>query len=64
MIDEPNDPNLAPGASPDPTSPHHAPIKPAVEARAGVELGRMRWVLRISMGLVAVGFFLAWALGR
>jgi len=32
----------------------------AREARQGAQLGHMRWVLRISLALVVIGFVLAW----
>ena len=64
MADEPTHETLVRNADPDPASPDHAPVKTAEEARAGVETGRMRWVLHISVALAAVAFFVAWLLTR
>ena len=64
MADEPNDRAFVRGSDPDPASPNHAPVKTTNEARAGVELGRMRWVLHISIALVVLGFLAAWLFGR
>jgi hypothetical protein len=46
----------------DPASPNHAPIKTTVEARGGVTLGRMRWVLGISLVAVVIVFILVWGI--
>lgn len=35
---------------------------PPAEARQGATLGHMRWVLRISMVLAAIGLIAAWLL--
>ena len=55
---------LVRGANPDPASPNHAPLKTADQARSGVELGRMRWVPRISLALVVLALLAAWLFGR
>jgi hypothetical protein len=52
------------GSDPDPASPHHAPVKTATEARAGVTFGTMRWVLAISLVAVVIVFGLAWLTHR
>jgi hypothetical protein len=59
MMDETHDPVVTPG-SPDPASPHHAPVKSTTQARAGVTFGTMRWVLTISMVAVALVFGILW----
>ena len=64
MMDTTQYERSAPGSDPDPGSPNHAPEKPTDEARAGVELGRMRWVLHISMAAVIVAFAAAWFFSR
>jgi hypothetical protein len=64
MMTEPHDPNLVPGANPDPASPDHAPIKSTTQARAGVTFGTMRWVLTISMVAVVVVFGVLWLSAR
>ncbi len=46
----------------DPASPDHAPIKSAVQARGGIILGRMRWVLAISLAAVVVVFVVVWGI--
>lgn len=33
---------------------------PRTQARQGVTYGHMRWVLRISLGLAAIGLIAAW----
>ena len=54
MIEEKSTHELAPGADPDPHSPNHAEVVSTNDARSGVTLGRMRWVLLISLlGAVA-----------
>jgi hypothetical protein len=45
----------------DPASPDHAPVKSTTEARGGVTLGRMRWVLAVSILGVAISFLIVWA---
>jgi len=64
MIDDTRDKTFVPGSDSDPASPHHAPIKPTDQARAGVELGRMRGVLTSSISLAVVGFLAVWTMGR
>lgn len=59
MSDEPNEP-LVRGADPDPASPQHAPVKTANEARGGIETGRIRWVLHISIALAVIAIAVAW----
>jgi hypothetical protein len=51
---------LVPGGNPDPASPDHATITQTDDARAGVTLGRMRWVLIISFAAAAIAFVIAW----
>jgi hypothetical protein len=46
----------------DPASPDHAPIKTTTDARGGVTLGRMRWVLAASLAAVVIVFLVIWAL--
>jgi hypothetical protein len=60
MTNKPHDPVLVPGSNPDPTSPNHAPVKSAIDARAGVMFGTMRWVLVISLAAVVIVFGLIW----
>ncbi len=48
------------GTSPDPASPHHAPIIGTTNARGGVTLGRMRWVLGLGIALVVGAFLIVW----
>ena len=59
MTNEP----IMPGSDPDPASPNHAPIKSATEARGGIMLGRMRWVLTLSLTAAVVVLLLVWATG-
>ena len=59
MTNQTNDPHVA-GSNPDPASSRHAPIKSATDARAGVTLGTMRWVLGISIAAVVVVFAGIW----
>jgi hypothetical protein len=55
---------IRPGSDPDPASPHHAPVKTATEARSGVTLGRMRWVLYLSLAAIVVVLLIVWAVIR
>jgi hypothetical protein len=50
--------------SSDPASQDHAPIKSTTQARAGVSLGHMRWVLAISLAAVVVVFVILWAITK
>ena len=60
MMNQRPHPAEVPGSNPDPASPNHAPIKTTTEARAGVTLGTMRWVLTISLAAVVIVVGLAW----
>lgn len=44
--------------------PEDKRVLTSIEAKQGVKLGVMRYVLVISMSLVIVGFIVAWAIGR
>jgi hypothetical protein len=55
-------PDQSPLPTSDPASPDHAPIKSTTQARGGVMLGRMRWVLAISLAAVVVVFAVVWAM--
>jgi hypothetical protein len=60
MAQKPNPEKLVPGSHPDPASPNHAPIKTAQDARSGIILGPMRWVLSISLAGVIVALLIVW----
>lgn len=60
MTHQSPDPTRMTVSDPDPASPHHAPVKTATEARAGVTLGTMRWVLTISLVAAVIVFAVAW----
>ncbi len=45
----------------DPASPDHVTVKSTTEARAGITLGHMRWVLGISLVAVVVVLVVVWA---
>jgi hypothetical protein len=62
MMNTTHDPIQVPGSNPNPASPNHAPVKSTTEARAGVTLGRMRWVLAVSITLVVLALIIVWAL--
>ena len=64
MSNEPIRETIVRNSAPAPASPHHAPVRSADQARAGIELGRMRWVLRISIVLAVVAFLVVWAISR
>ncbi len=70
MMDENHDPTstrapvLVTGADPDPASPNHATVVSTTDARSGVTLGRMRWVLGLSVVAVAVAFLIVWLVAR
>jgi hypothetical protein len=48
------------GSNPNPDSPDHAPIKSTIDARSGITLGTMRWVLGISIIAVVIVFAGIW----
>jgi hypothetical protein len=62
MMSNSNHEPLVPGADPNPASPDHAPIKSTIEARAAITLGTMRWVLIVSLAVVAVVLVVLWAI--
>jgi hypothetical protein len=60
MMENLNNDRLVAGAKPDPASPHHATQKSAQDARGGIMLGHMRWVLGISMVIAIVAMGVVW----
>ncbi len=62
MMNTTHDPIQVAGSNPNPASPHHAPVKSTTEARAGVTLGHMRWVLAVSITLVVLALIIVWSL--
>ena len=59
MTNQTHEPQV-PGSNPNPASPDHAPIKSTTDARSGVTLGTMRWVLGISIVAVVIVFAGIW----
>lgn len=64
MANETHDTMHVPGSNPDPASPDRAAVKSATNARAGVTLGTMRWVLAISMAVVVIVFATLWLIAH
>lgn len=49
-------------SDPDPASPNHAPHLSTTEARSGVTLGHMRWVVTIGIAATLIAFLIVWAI--